>query len=299
MPSLSSHLGGSGASAGNKPKRTAATNSDSSAGTFALGNTSDTGSSDAAALSSLHDVKHRHAVARSLSRDVSALTSQPTDVDPDTLPRRKFSGERPPIVARTHLTRTTYDDGDDDTNTDTNTNANANEEVNWRTKKIEVEKIIHADGRVTYPRNPTVEFMGKTVKPDMTKYEHLPPGAPLPPGLKVPGWTHMPEDVMAPPPLPKPEANDPELMKRAPKEVEPTTIPPRPDHPAADPEKRLYRQPDGTLGKKRPPRKPYTVASRREFADLCQYARINGGCDKCTEGVCHRHGTGVLWEEHK
>ena len=299
MPSLSSHLGGSGASAANKPKRTAATNSDSSAGTFALGNTSDTGSSDAAALSSLHDVKHRHAVARSLSRDVSALTSQPTDVDPDTLPRRKFSGERPPIVARTHLTRTTYDDSDDDDDTNANTNANTNEEVNWRTKKIEVEKIIHADGRVTYPRNPTVEFMGKTVKPDMTKYEHLPPGAPLPPGLKVPGWTHMPEDVMAPPPLPKPEANDPELMKRAPKEVEPTIIPPRPDHPAADPEKRLYRQPDGTLGKKRPPRKPYTVASRREFADLCQYARINGGCDKCTEGVCHRHGTGVLWEEHK
>ena len=49
------------------------------------------------------------------------------------------------------------------------------------------------------------------------------------------------------------------------------------------------------------PQYPYKepVASRREFADLCQYARINGGCDKCTEGVCHRHGTGVLWAEHK
>ena len=339
MPSLSSHLGGTGAPAptraGSGRPEHANDDDDTRASHADTANPTSASAPDAAALSSLHDAKHRVAFARSVSRDASALSSRPTRVDPDTLPRRKYSGERderppmqtpsPPRMQQTHMMTKTYDDDGDDDDGDEPSSGDRparpagalsdDPPVDWRKKKIEVIKMIHADGTVTYPRDVEVEFGGETVKPDMKKYEHLAPGDPLPPGLRVPGWTHMPEDVLAPPPAPTaddlkfgnpkfkpPEANDPEFIKRRAEAIERDKIknvPPRPDHPFADPEKRLYRQPDGTLGRKRPPRKPYTVAARREFADLCYYARTNGGCAKCTEGVCHRHGTGVLWAHHR
>ena len=326
MPSLSSHLGGSGAPAPARAGSGRTNNDDDTRAPNAdAANPTSAPAPDAAALSSLHDAKHRVAFARSVSRDASALSSRPTRVDPDTLPRRKYSGERerPPMPQQTHMMTTTYHDDDDDDDGPSAGERPASSEgaasddgpVDWRKKKVEVVKILHADGSVTYPRDVEIPFRGEMVKPDMKKYEHLAPGDPLPPGLRVPGWTHMPEDVLAPPPAPTaedlkfgnpkfkpPEANDPEFIKRAAEAIERDKIknvPPRPDHPFADPEKRLYRQPDGTLGRKRPPRKPYTVAARREFADLCYYARTNGGCVKCTEGVCHRHGTGVLWAHHR
>lgn len=62
---------------------------------------------------------------------------------------------------------------------------------------------------------------------------------------------------------------------------------------------RLYRQPDGTLGEARPPRKPYVVAARREWADLVHYARTHGGDPNATAGRCARYGVGVLYAEHR
>ena len=111
----------------------------------------------------------------------------------------------------------------------------------------------------------------------------------------------MPEDVLAPPPAPTaddlkfgnpkfkpPEANDPEFIKRRAEAIERDKIknvPPRPDHPFADPEKRLYRQPDGTLGRKRPPRKPYTVAARTR---VCRFVPLRE--DKRGMRQVHRGG---------
>ena len=45
----------------------------------------------------------------------------------------------------------------------------------------------------------------------------------------------------------------------------------------------LYRQPDGTLGPQKPPRNPYTVAARKQFADLVHYCRITGGDEEYTK----------------
>lgn len=39
-------------------------------------------------------------------------------------------------------------------------------------------------------------------------------------------------------------------------------------------EPRLYRQDDGSLGPTRPPRNPYTVASRRAWTDIVRFARL-------------------------
>jgi hypothetical protein len=65
------------------------------------------------------------------------------------------------------------------------------------------------------------------------------------------------------------------------------------------PRERLYRQPDGTLSQTRPPRNPYAVASRKDWADLVQYARLNDGDEECTStGVSFRYGVGVTWPEH-
>lgn len=71
-----------------------------------------------------------------------------------------------------------------------------------------------------------------------------------------------------------------------------------PDPPKV-PYERVYRHPDGSLRKERPPRKPVVVAARREWADLVHYARINGGNRDATEkGVCFRTGIGCTWAEH-
>lgn len=65
------------------------------------------------------------------------------------------------------------------------------------------------------------------------------------------------------------------------------------------PRERLYRHPDGTLSQTRPPRNPYAVASRKDWADLVQYARLNDGDEECTStGVSFRYGVGVTWPEH-
>lgn len=65
------------------------------------------------------------------------------------------------------------------------------------------------------------------------------------------------------------------------------------------PRERTYRQPDGTLSPTRPPRNPYAVAARKDWADLVQYARLNDGDDECTrDGRSFRYGVGVTWPEH-
>lgn len=65
------------------------------------------------------------------------------------------------------------------------------------------------------------------------------------------------------------------------------------------PRERLYRHPDGTLSATRPKRNPYAVASRKDWADLVQYARLNDGDEECTKtGVSFRYGVGVTWPEH-
>ena len=62
---------------------------------------------------------------------------------------------------------------------------------------------------------------------------------------------------------------------------------------------RIYRQPDGTLSQTKPPRNPYTVAARRDWVDLVQYARLNDGDANTTKtGKCFRHGIGVTYPEH-
>ena len=98
-------------------------------------------------------------------------------------------------MQQTHMMTKTYHDDDDDDVEPSSGDRPArpagalsdDPPVDWRKKKIEVIKMIHADGTVTYPRDAEVEFGGETVKPDMKKYEHLAPGDPLPPGLRFPG----------------------------------------------------------------------------------------------------------------
>ena len=71
-------------------------------------------------------------------------------------------------------------------------------------------------------------------------------------------------------------------------------------HPASHPTPaRVYRQPDGTLGPRRPPREPHVVAARKEWADLVHHARTHGGDENATAGRCFRHGVGVLYAEHR
>lgn len=60
----------------------------------------------------------------------------------------------------------------------------------------------------------------------------------------------------------------------------------------------LYRQPDGTLGVQRPPRNPYTVAARRQWADLVRYARVTGGDEEASNGKSYRYNLGVRYDEH-
>ena len=45
----------------------------------------------------------------------------------------------------------------------------------------------------------------------------------------------------------------------------------------------MYRQPDGSLGPMKPPKNPYTVAARKQFADLVHYCRITGGDEEYTK----------------
>ena len=71
-------------------------------------------------------------------------------------------------------------------------------------------------------------------------------------------------------------------------------------HPASPPTPaRVYRQPDGTLAPRRPPREPHVVAARKEWADLVHHARTHGGDENATAGRCYRHGVGVLHAEHR
>lgn len=71
-------------------------------------------------------------------------------------------------------------------------------------------------------------------------------------------------------------------------------------HPASHPTPaRVYRQPDGTLAPRRPPREQHVVAARKEWADLVHHARTHGGDENATAGRCFRHGVGVLYAEHR
>eukprot|EP00240_Pyramimonas_obovata_P014343 CAMPEP_0118938570 /NCGR_PEP_ID=MMETSP1169-20130426/26389_1 /TAXON_ID=36882 /ORGANISM="Pyramimonas obovata, Strain CCMP722" /LENGTH=186 /DNA_ID=CAMNT_0006882545 /DNA_START=532 /DNA_END=1089 /DNA_ORIENTATION=- len=62
---------------------------------------------------------------------------------------------------------------------------------------------------------------------------------------------------------------------------------------------KLFRHPDGTLQPVPPPPNPYTVASRRAWADLVMYARMTGGDQECTDtGKSLRYGVGVPYSSH-
>lgn len=76
-------------------------------------------------------------------------------------------------------------------------------------------------------------------------------------------------------------------------------VPAPPAHPFAS-EPRVYRHPDGSLRSVPPPRDPFTVAARRDWADLVTYARTTGGCAQCSSptGACYRHGQGVSYAAH-
>lgn len=76
------------------------------------------------------------------------------------------------------------------------------------------------------------------------------------------------------------------------------SVPQPPNHPFLK-EKRLFRQPDGSLSEVRPPRKPYVVAARKDWADLVHYARTNGGDENASAGRCYRYGVGVPYSDHR
>ena len=60
----------------------------------------------------------------------------------------------------------------------------------------------------------------------------------------------------------------------------------------------MFRWPDGTLRKEKPPAKKAVVLARKDWEDLVTYCRRTGGCPQCTEGYCLRHGLGVSRVEH-
>jgi hypothetical protein len=76
-------------------------------------------------------------------------------------------------------------------------------------------------------------------------------------------------------------------------------LPPPPNSPLLS-RVRRYRQPDGSLSDVKPPPEPYTVAARRDWADLVRYARVTGGCREATDtGVSFRYGIGVSAAQHR
>jgi hypothetical protein len=63
--------------------------------------------------------------------------------------------------------------------------------------------------------------------------------------------------------------------------------------------KREYRQPDGSLSAVRPPRNPYTVATRKAWASLVAEAARQTDVELTTTGKSYRLGIGVSWTDHK
>ena len=62
---------------------------------------------------------------------------------------------------------------------------------------------------------------------------------------------------------------------------------------------RVFRWPDGSLRPDKPPAKKNVVLARREWEDIVNYCRRNGGCQYCTAGACLLHGFGVSQQEHE
>jgi hypothetical protein len=62
---------------------------------------------------------------------------------------------------------------------------------------------------------------------------------------------------------------------------------------------KVFRWPDGSLRKEKPPAKKEVVLARRDWDDLVNYCRRTGGCPDCTKGYCLRHGVGVSAAEHE
>ncbi len=57
---------------------------------------------------------------------------------------------------------------------------------------------------------------------------------------------------------------------------------------------KVFRWPDGSLRREKPPAKREVALARREWEDIVSYCRRTGGCPHCTEqGLCLRHGFGV------
>ena len=62
---------------------------------------------------------------------------------------------------------------------------------------------------------------------------------------------------------------------------------------------RVFRWPDGSLRKEKPPAKRNVVEARAEWEDIVDYCRRTGGCPHCAQGACLRHGFGVSARDHE
>ncbi|UPQ99618.1 hypothetical protein HOP50_04g29260 [Chloropicon primus] len=62
---------------------------------------------------------------------------------------------------------------------------------------------------------------------------------------------------------------------------------------------RVFRWPDGTLRRDKPPAKRSVVVARKEWEDIVTFCRRTGGCTYCAQGKCLLHGFGVSPEEHE
>jgi len=62
---------------------------------------------------------------------------------------------------------------------------------------------------------------------------------------------------------------------------------------------KVFRWPDGSLRREKPPAKREVVLARKEWEDIVTYCRRSGGCPYCEKGYCLRHGFGVSAEDHR
>ena len=61
----------------------------------------------------------------------------------------------------------------------------------------------------------------------------------------------------------------------------------------------MFRWPDGSLRKEKPPSKRNVVLARKEWEDIVDYCRRTGGCEYCTKGQCLLHGYNVNPKDHE
>ena len=62
---------------------------------------------------------------------------------------------------------------------------------------------------------------------------------------------------------------------------------------------KVFRWPDGSLRREKPPAKRVVALARKDWRDIVDYCRRTGGCQYCTQGRCLRHGVGVTRQEHE